>query len=61
MDVWWNVCGCGVRGHVTLYECAKEQQLYAGWSVWEEVYEYVEEFAFGASLMWYSSVLPYIM
>ena len=26
------MCGCGVRGHIVLYEeCTEEQQLYAGW------------------------------
>ena len=26
------MCGCGVRGHIVLYdECTEEQQLYAWW------------------------------
>ena len=28
-DAWWDVCGCGVRGHIVSYdECTVEQQLY---------------------------------
>ena len=53
-DAWWNVCGCGVRGHIVLYdECTEAQQLYAWWMECPGgACEYVEEFAFGASLVW---------
>ena len=53
------MCGCGVRGHVVLYdECTEEQQLYAWWMECPGgVCEYVEEFAFGASLVWLGAVL----
>ena len=53
------MCGCGVRGHIILYdECTEEQQLYAWWMECPGgVWEYVEEFAFGASLMWYLHII----
>ena len=53
------MCGCGVRGHIVLYdECTEEQQLYAWWMECPGgVCEYVEEFAFGASLVWLGAVL----